>query len=82
MSNLFATFAVILSLTAAQAYAENHEYKNTPQYQQMEKDTREALKNCLNDENIKTKNCIEKYKDTRKAQKKEIKKMYKKQRNN
>lgn len=76
MNNLLATLAVILSLNATPVKAENHEYKNTPEYIQMETDTREALKNCLNNENTKTKDCIKKYKDMRKTKKKEIKKMY------
>ena len=77
MNNLFAALAVVLSLSAVPAHADNHEYKNSPEYMQMEKDTRESLKNCLSDENIRTKSCIKNYKKERKAKKKEIKKMYK-----
>lgn len=77
MNNLFAALAVILSLNATPANADNHEYKNTPEYTQMEKDTRESLKNCLNDEKNNTKDCVKSYKKEHKAKKKEIKKMYK-----
>lgn len=79
MYNILVTLAVVLSLGVNSANAEHHEYKDTPQYQQMEKDTREMLKNCLNDESVKTKECLEKYKDEHKAKKKEIKKMFKKE---
>jgi len=82
MNNLLAVLAVILSLNTTPVKAGNHEYKNTPEYVQMEKDSRESLKNCLNDENVKTKDCIEKYKDMYKAKKKEIKKMYKDEHHN
>ena len=58
MNNLLATLAVILSLNATPVKAENHEYKNTPEYIQMETDTREALKNCLNNENTRLENKI------------------------
>lgn len=64
-------------LYAGVTMAKHHEYKDTPQYQQMENNTRESLKSCLNNENVKTHECIEKYKDTRKMQKKEIKRAYK-----
>ena len=77
MNNLFAALAVILSLNTTPAHADNHEYKNTPEYTQMEKDTRESLKNCLNSENIKTKDCVKNYKKMRKSKKKEIEKKYK-----
>ncbi|MBR1600641.1 MAG: hypothetical protein IJ677_03595 [Alphaproteobacteria bacterium] len=77
MNNLLTAAAVVLSLSANPVNAKHHEYKNTPEYMQMEKTTRESLKNCLNDEDVKTKDCIEKYKDERKAKKKELKKMMK-----
>ncbi len=76
MNNLFAALAVIL-LNVYPAHANDHEYKNSPEYMRMEKDTRESLKNCLNSENIKTKDCVKNYKKMRKSKKKEIEKMYK-----
>ena len=79
MNNLFAALAVMLSLGVVPAKANNHEYKNTAQYLQMEKDTRESLKNCLNNESINTKDCIKNYKKLRKDKKKEIKKAYNKE---
>ncbi|MBQ8481935.1 MAG: hypothetical protein IJ532_05325 [Alphaproteobacteria bacterium] len=82
MNNLLAAAAVILSLSANPANAMHHEYKNTPEYQQMEKDTRETLKNCLNDENTKTKDCIKEYKNMRKTKKKELKKIMKEKHEN
>lgn len=67
----------VLAISSSPSFAGQHEYKNTPQYQQMEKDTRASLRSCLDNDEINTKQCIEKYKDTRKQKKKELKQMSK-----
>ena len=77
MNSLFAALAVTMILNATPVHADNHEYKNTPEYTRMEKEARESLKNCLNDDKNDTKDCVKSYKKERKAKKKEIKKMYK-----
>jgi len=74
---------VVLAVTvcagvfAFNAFAGQKPWKETPEYQQIDKDARVSLQNCLNDEKNMTKECIKQTKKMMKARKKELKRAYK-----